>query len=50
VWEKMQEAMVTAGRSNGAVKRRIVKWARGVGLRSNLSVMRGSVMMSTECC
>ena len=43
VWEKMQEAMVTAGRSNGALKRRIVTWAKKVGLRSNLAMMRGSV-------
>jgi len=43
----MQEAMVTAGRKNGAVKRRLVNWAKGVGLRSNMRAMRGSVMMST---
>jgi len=45
VWEKIQESLVAAGRQNGKVKRCIVNWAKNVGLRSNLAVMRGSVMM-----
>jgi len=37
VWEKMQEAMTAAGKANGAFKKWIASYARGVGLRDNLA-------------
>jgi len=42
----MQEAIVTAGRKNGCLKRRIAAWAKNVGLRSNMAAMEGSVVAS----
>ena len=48
MWEKIQEALVAAGRENGKLKRCIVSWAKNVGLRSNLAVMRGSVISGPD--
>jgi len=43
----MQEAIVTAGRRNGCLKRRIAAWAKNVGLRSNMAAMEGSVVAAS---
>ena len=36
--------MIAAGRNNGFLKRRIVTWAKNIGLRSNMRAMRGLVL------
>lgn len=41
VWEKFQEGIVAASRSSGGMKRKIGAWARDVGYRSNMAVLRG---------
>lgn len=41
VWEKMQERMVAAGARAPALRKRIVRWARGVGLASGYAAQRG---------
>jgi len=41
VWEKMQEAMIAAGKTNGPLKRKIAAWAKDVGLRANLGKANG---------
>jgi len=33
VWEKIQEKMVHMGKNNGTIKKKMVTWARGVGVR-----------------
>lgn len=40
-WEKMQEKMEAIGATRSAVSKRIVRWARQVGLKSNYSAQRG---------
>ncbi|KAL4634756.1 long-chain-fatty-acid-CoA ligase ACSBG2 [Arapaima gigas] len=41
VWEKMQEKLKSAGAKSSAVRRRVATWAKGVGLQTNLSKMKG---------
>ncbi|MGD8441245.1 MAG: AMP-binding protein [Holophagae bacterium] len=41
VWEKIQARMEAAGAASGAVRRRLVRWARGVGLAGARAVQRG---------
>jgi long-subunit acyl-CoA synthetase (AMP-forming) len=41
VWEKIQEKMEAAGAKNSAIKRRIVRWARGIGLAGGYASQRG---------
>jgi long-chain acyl-CoA synthetase len=40
VWEKMQERMEAAGSQRSALQRRLVAWARGVGLRGGYAAQR----------
>jgi long-subunit acyl-CoA synthetase (AMP-forming) len=49
VWEKMQETMVNAARTAPALKRRISRWAKGVGYKSNYSLMKGYVPFVFFC-
>ena len=39
VWEKMQEAMIEAGKQSGPLTRQIAIWAKSVGLEANLATM-----------
>ena len=41
VWEKMQAKMQAAGATASPLRRRIAKWARGVGLRAGYAQQRG---------
>src|SRR5262245_7289101 len=41
VWEKIQEKMEAAGAKNSAIKKRIVRWARGVGLAAGYASQLG---------
>jgi long-subunit acyl-CoA synthetase (AMP-forming) len=41
VWEKMQAKMQAAGANASPLRRRIAKWARGVGLRGGYAQQRG---------
>jgi len=41
VWEKIQARMEEAGAAAPALRRRIVKWARGVGLAGGYAAQRG---------
>jgi long-subunit acyl-CoA synthetase (AMP-forming) len=41
VWEKIQEKMEAAGAQNSTVKKKIARWARGVGLTSGYSTQLG---------
>ena len=41
VWEKIQSRMEAAGAARSALGRRIVRWARGVGLRAGYADQRG---------
>jgi long-subunit acyl-CoA synthetase (AMP-forming) len=41
VWEKMQAKMQAAGSSASPLRRRIARWARGVGLRAGYAEQRG---------
>lgn len=42
VWEKMQARMEAVGATNSGLKRRIAKWARGVGAASNYALQNGA--------
>jgi long-subunit acyl-CoA synthetase (AMP-forming) len=41
VWEKIQEKMEAVGAKNSALKKRIVRWARGIGLASGYASQLG---------
>ncbi|XP_029110560.1 long-chain-fatty-acid--CoA ligase ACSBG2 isoform X2 [Scleropages formosus] len=41
VWEKMQEKLKSAGAKSSTVRRKVATWAKGVGLQTNLSKMKG---------
>jgi long-subunit acyl-CoA synthetase (AMP-forming) len=41
VWEKIQAAMEAAGAESGGLRRRLVRWARDVGLRGGRAAQRG---------
>ncbi|MDE3127233.1 MAG: AMP-binding protein, partial [Gemmatimonadota bacterium] len=41
VWEKMQERMQAAGAQNSALRKRLIAWARGVGLRGGYADQAG---------
>ena len=41
VWEKIQERMQAAGAASPALRRRLVRWARGVGLAGGYASQRG---------
>jgi long-subunit acyl-CoA synthetase (AMP-forming) len=40
VWEKIQERMQAAGAASPALRRRIVRWARGLGLKAGYAEQR----------
>lgn len=44
VWEKIQARMEAAGAKSGILRRRLVRWARGVGLTGGRSQQRGEPM------
>lgn len=44
VWEKIQARMEAAGAAAGPVKRRLVRWARDVGLAAGRAAQRGEPM------
>jgi len=41
VWEKIQARMEAAGAKSGSLRRRLVRWARGVGLTGGRAQQRG---------
>jgi len=41
VWEKIQETMVSVGRTQWFYKRWIAQWAKYIGLQGNMSLMNG---------
>ncbi|XP_043557361.1 long-chain-fatty-acid--CoA ligase ACSBG2-like [Chiloscyllium plagiosum] len=41
VWEKIQEKMKETGAESSALKRNIVKWAKGLGLQTSYNMMQG---------
>lgn len=41
VWEKIQESMKNAAKNAPNVKRRISRWAKGVGYKTNYALMNG---------
>jgi long-subunit acyl-CoA synthetase (AMP-forming) len=41
VWEKIQAKMEAAGARSGGLRRRLVRWARGVGRQAGLARQRG---------
>ncbi len=41
VWEKMQERMQAAGAGNSPLRRKLIAWARGVGLRGGYADQEG---------
>lgn len=41
VWEKMQEKMQGIGKTQSFVKRKVAKWAKGIGLQGNLALSSG---------
>jgi long-subunit acyl-CoA synthetase (AMP-forming) len=41
VWEKIQSRMEAAGASNGPLRRRLIRWARGVGLTGGRAEQHG---------
>lgn len=41
VWEKFQEGLIKLGKQNSGFKRKVATWAKGVGLKGNLSLMNG---------
>lgn len=43
VWEKIQAKMAAAGAQSGPVKKRLVSWARGVGLTAGFAEQRGDL-------
>ncbi|XP_059504921.1 long-chain-fatty-acid--CoA ligase ACSBG2-like isoform X3 [Stegostoma tigrinum] len=44
VWEKMEEKMKDAGAESSALKRKIIKWAKGIGLQTSYNMMEGSTL------
>ena len=46
VWEKIQARMEAAGASSGKLRRRLVRWARGVGMVGGRAGQRGEPMPS----
>jgi len=44
VWEKIQARMEAAGAKSGPLRRRLVRWARGVGLTGGRAEQRGESM------
>lgn len=46
VWEKIQARMEAAGAASGPLRRRLVRWARGVGLAGGRAAQRGEPMPS----
>ena len=44
VWEKIQARMEVAGAKSGPLRRRLVRWARGVGLTGGRAQQRGEPM------
>lgn len=41
VWEKIMEKMVQTSKAGGAIKQRILSWARDVGRRGSYNRMNG---------
>jgi long-subunit acyl-CoA synthetase (AMP-forming) len=41
VWEKIQATMMAAGANNSGLKKRLISWARGVGLATSLARSEG---------
>ncbi|XP_073688870.1 long-chain-fatty-acid--CoA ligase ACSBG2-like [Garra rufa] len=41
VWEKMQEAMKSAGAKSSITKKKIADWAKGIGLQASYNAMDG---------
>uniref|UniRef100_A0A8C1WIX8 long-chain-fatty-acid--CoA ligase n=1 Tax=Cyprinus carpio TaxID=7962 RepID=A0A8C1WIX8_CYPCA len=41
VWEKMQEAMKSAGAKSSITKKKIADWAKGIGLQASYNAMNG---------
>ncbi|XP_052448048.1 long-chain-fatty-acid--CoA ligase ACSBG2 [Carassius gibelio] len=41
VWEKMQEAMKSAGAKSSVTKKKIGDWAKGIGLQASYNAMNG---------
>ncbi|XP_074059870.1 long-chain-fatty-acid--CoA ligase ACSBG2-like isoform X2 [Macrotis lagotis] len=46
VWEKMQEKMKEAGASASSFRKKVVAWAKGIGLQQNLKRMNGDTDLS----
>uniref|UniRef100_A0A8C7K0N0 Long-chain-fatty-acid--CoA ligase ACSBG2 n=1 Tax=Oncorhynchus kisutch TaxID=8019 RepID=A0A8C7K0N0_ONCKI len=46
VWEKMQEKMKSVGAKSSTVRRKVAVWAKGVGLKTNLSKMNQNGAMA----
>ncbi|XP_048454796.1 long-chain-fatty-acid--CoA ligase ACSBG2-like isoform X2 [Rhincodon typus] len=45
VWEKMEEKMKDAGAESSALKRKLVKWAKGIGLQTSYNMMDGNTLL-----
>jgi len=43
VWEKMQEAIMAAGKGSGPMKRKIIGWAKNASLNGTRALMDGLV-------
>lgn len=50
VWEKMQEKMKSVGAKSSTVRRKVAVWAKGVGLKTNLSKMNQYVYQYEPVC
>ncbi len=44
VWEKMQEKMLEVSKNGSNLRRKVAAWAKGVGYRGNMSMMKGWVV------
>ena len=41
VWEKIMEKLQEVGQSTTGMKRRIARWAKGIGLQGNINIEKG---------
>lgn len=41
VWEKIQEKMQSVSKSQSFFKRRVAKWAKGIGFQGNIALASG---------
>lgn len=48
VYEKIQEKMVAMGKNLSGIQKKIGSWAKDIGLRGNLALMKGCVPVNKQ--